>query len=129
MGENGAGSVNLDGGGTGFNPAAMMAGMTIGGAMGQNIAGAMNNSFNQANNPNVQTPPPVPSNAYSVAVNGQATGPYDLNLLQQMVQNGQFNGESLVWKAGMQNWEKAADVDELKPILTSIPPVPPPINN
>lgn len=46
MGENGAGSVNLGGdstGGTGFNPAAMMASMAIGNVVGQNIAGSMNN--------------------------------------------------------------------------------------
>ena len=39
MGENGAGGVDLGDGGTGFNPAAMMAGMAVGGAVGQNIAG------------------------------------------------------------------------------------------
>lgn len=45
MGENGAGRVNLGNGGTGFNPAAMMAGMAICGVVGQNIAGIMNNSM------------------------------------------------------------------------------------
>lgn len=45
MGENGAGGVDLGNGGTGFNPAAMMAGMALGGAVGQNIAGIMNNSI------------------------------------------------------------------------------------
>ena len=43
MGANGAGGVDLGGGGAGFNPAAMMAGMAVGGAVGQNIAGTMNN--------------------------------------------------------------------------------------
>ena len=46
MGANGAGNVNLGGGGDGgdgFNMAAMMASMAVGGAVSQNIAGAMNN--------------------------------------------------------------------------------------
>ena len=43
MGANGAGDVNLSGGGDGFNMAAVMASMAVGGAVGQNIAGAMNN--------------------------------------------------------------------------------------
>lgn len=42
MGENGAGSVDLGGGNSGFNPAAMMASMAVGGAVGQNIAKTMN---------------------------------------------------------------------------------------
>lgn len=42
-GANGAGSVDLGNGGAGFNPAAMMEGMAVGGAVGQNIAGTMNN--------------------------------------------------------------------------------------
>lgn len=45
MGANGAGNVSIGGSGdgTGFNMAAMMASMAVGGAVGQNIAGAMNN--------------------------------------------------------------------------------------
>ena len=45
MGANGAGSIDLGGnvGGMGFNPAAMMASMAVGGVVGQNIAGSMNN--------------------------------------------------------------------------------------
>lgn len=49
MGSNGAGGVDLGGGGAGFNPAAMMAGMAVGGAIGQNIAGTMNNIMSGVN--------------------------------------------------------------------------------
>jgi len=49
MGANGAGGVDLGGGGAGFNPAAMMAGMAVGGAIGQNIAGTMNNMISGIN--------------------------------------------------------------------------------
>lgn len=81
MGENGAGGVNL-GSNTGFNPAAMMAGMAVGGAVGQNIAEIMNNSMAGANqaSPSGVTPPPIPTVTYNVAVNGQATGPFDINI-------------------------------------------------
>jgi membrane protease subunit (stomatin/prohibitin family) len=51
MGSNGAGGVDLGGGGVGFNPAAMMAGMAVGGAVGQNIAGTMNNMISGINVP------------------------------------------------------------------------------
>ena len=127
MGENGAGGVDLGSGGMGFNPAAMMAGMAVGGAVGQNIAGIMNNSMAGANQaaPSGVTPPPVPVVAYHVAVNGQATRPFDLNVLQQMATSGQFNADSLVWKNGMSEWVKAGTIDELKSMFVVMPPIPP----
>lgn len=127
MGANGAGRVNLGGAG-GFDPAAMMAGMVLGGAVGQNIAGTMNSMMSgAAQQPSVGTvPPPVPTSAYHVAVNGQPTGPFDINALKQMAASGQLKAESLVWKAGMVDWAKAETVEELKNVLSNaIPPVPP----
>lgn len=125
MGANGAGDVNLGGGGDGFNMAAMMASMAVGGAVGQNIAGAMNNMMGGMNQPTVpgSVPPPIPVVAYHVAVNGQATGPYELATLQQMTTAGQFAASNLVWKIGMTEWVRADSVDELKGLF--MPPVPP----
>lgn len=123
MGANGAGDINLGGGG--FNMAAMMASMAVGGAVGQNIVGSMNNMMSGINQ-SAQQPPPLPNIAYHVAVNGQATGPFDISVLASMVTSGQFTAESLVWKQGMASWEKAGNIDELKSIFAnSMPPVPP----
>ena len=126
MGANGAGNVNLSGGGDGFNMAAMMASMAVGGAVGQNIAGSMNNMMAGMNQPvqNGITPPPVPGVSYYVAMNGQATGPYDLNTLRQMMTAGQFTSDCLVWKTGMSEWAKASSVDEMKQLFPDIPPIP-----
>ena len=128
MGANGAGNVNLgDGGSSGFNPAAMMASMAVGGVVGQNIAGAMGTAMSGINQPmqNPVTPPPIPTVAYHLAVNGQATGPYNLSVLQQMAAVGQFNADSLVWKNGMAEWVKAGTIDELKSMFAVMPPIPP----
>lgn len=128
MGANGAGDVNLSGGGDGFNMAAMMASMAVGGAVGQNIAGAMNNmmgGINQQTTPGA-VPPPIPTVAYHVAVNGQATGPFDISVLAQMEAVGQLTADSLVWKNGMAQWAKAGTVDELKNLFANVmPPIPP----
>ena len=127
MGANGAGDINLGSGGDGFNMAAMMASMAVGGAVGQNIAGSMNNMMSGVNQPiqNGMTPPPVPVDMYNVAVNGQATGPFDINTLQQMAMTGQFTADSLVWKAGMSEWAKAGGVAELKELFKNVmPPIP-----
>jgi len=125
MGTNGAGDIHLGGGGDGFNMASMMASMAVGGVVGQNIAGAMNNmmgGINQPANPGA-VPPPVPMTAYHVAINGQASGPFDLTTLTQMAAVGQLVASSLVWKAGMTAWTRADSVDELKNMF--MPPVPP----
>lgn len=132
MGANGAGSIDLgsnggNGGGMGFNPAAMMASMAVGGVVGQNIAGAMGAAMAGMNQP-VQggvTPPPVPTSVYHVAVNGQATGPFDIGTLTQMAVAGQFLASSLVWRAGMSDWVTADSIDELKNLFASaMPPIP-----
>lgn len=128
MGSNGAGDINLSGGeGSGFNMAAMMASMAVGGAVGQNIAGTMNNMMSSLNRmPQTSTtPPPVPVVTYNVAVNGQVTGPYDINTLQQMIMAGQLSASSLVWKIGMSEWVRADSVNELKNIFAmDMPPIP-----
>lgn len=127
MGANGAGNVNL-GGNDGFNMAAMMASMAVGGTVGQNIAGAMNNMMGGIQQPaqSGMTPPPIPTAVYHVAVNGQATGPFDATTLAQMAASGQLTAESLVWKNGMAQWENAGTVDELKNLLANgMPPIPP----
>ena len=126
MGANGAGTIDLGngGGGMGFNPAAMMASMAVGGVVGQNIAGTMSNAMAGMNAATLgAVPPPVPATAYHVAINGQAAGPFDLATLQQMAIAGQFTAASLVWKAGMAEWAKAETVDELKNIFGQVPPV------
>lgn len=102
----------------GMNPAGMMAGMVMGGAIGKNITDTMAGLSQPV-------PPPVPTVAYHVAVNGQATGPFDLATLAGMAAAGQFTKESLVWKAGMEGWAKADTVPELQGLF---PPVPPPIS-
>lgn len=125
MGTSSAGDVNL-GGGNGFNMAAMMASMAIGGAVGQNLAGTMNHmmgNIQQAGQSDT-TPPPIPEETYHVAVNGQATGPFDISVLAHMTSLGQFTADSLVWKSGMAQWKKAGEMGELKSLFPTMPPIP-----
>ncbi len=126
MGENGAGNINLsNGSGDGFNMAAMMASMAVGGAVGQNIAGSMNNMMSGINNStqNVNTPPSIPTEEYYLAVDGKPTGPYDMGELKKMVLSGKVISSSLLWKTGMKEWVRADSLDDLKGIF--MPPIPP----
>jgi hypothetical protein len=121
--------MNLGGGsGGGMNPAGMMTGMMMGGAMGNQMAGMMNqmgNNMNPQTPPNNQMPPPPPVTQYLLSVNGQQAGPFNMQQLQQMVQNGQLSQNTHVWKQGMANWEIAGNIQELTNLFGTVPPPPP----
>ncbi|MDO4437234.1 MAG: DUF4339 domain-containing protein [Coriobacteriaceae bacterium] len=146
MGANGATEVGNPGGGGSdggaggwFDPAAMMAGMAVGGAVGQNIAGMMNGMVGglggQVPAAGIPVPPPVPQPMYHVAVNGVATGPFDMAALAQMAAAGQLTRGSLVWKPGMSEWASAGSVADLAALFAGgtsdpgMPPVPPTLLN
>jgi len=107
---------------------------TAGAGMGMGMGFAMANQMGQAFSGNMQqqappaqagqaTPPPVPpALAFHVVVNGQQAGPYNLNELSQMATNKQLTTDTLVWKAGMANWQAAGEVNELKNIFNQVPP-------
>jgi membrane protease subunit (stomatin/prohibitin family) len=116
------------------NPGGLAAagvGVGMGFGMGGQMAGAMGGMFAGQAQPQVQpgiggtpvTPPPLPPQVqFFVAVNGQQSGPFDMPVLQQMAQSGQFTRESLVWKQGMASWIAASDVAELSAVFGAVPP-------
>lgn len=127
MGASGAGGVDLGSGSAGFNPVAMMAGMAVGGAVGQNLANTMNGAM-MGNNQPVQTnvtPPPIPSSMYHVVEAGKAIGPFDLNTLHQMAVVGRLMRTSLIWQPGMTAWVQADCVEDVKTLFNDVmPPIP-----
>lgn len=122
---NSLGDMGAGGGNGGLNPAGMMTGMMMGGAMGGQMANMMNQMGNQVQNAQ-NMPPPPPQIAYNISINGQNSGPFNLAQLQQMVQSGQINQNTHVWKQGMAGWELAGNVAELSVLFAPPPPPPPP---
>lgn len=120
--------------GGGFNPAGIVAGIAMGGALGKNLASMMDGMTGSVASASPQapstTPPPIPTSSYHVAVGGQATGPYELATLAQMAANGSLTSETLVWQQGMPNWEKAGTRSDLASFFappakaSDIPPIP-----
>ena len=100
------------------NPSGGGAADGMGMGMGFAMAGQMMNTMNPQNQQHAQSggtpPPPVPGQVkFHVVVNGQQSGPFDLNTIRQMITQNQFNKESLVWKEGMANWSQAGTMQEL----------------
>lgn len=94
------------------------------GAAGAKIIGAYGKMRNpqQKQSEAVAVPPPIRVILYYVAVNGQQTGPFDMETLAQMAENDQLTVNSLVWRKGMGDWVKAGTVDELKYLFEEVPP-------
>lgn len=124
MGKMGSGGGTGTGGGM-MDPGSMMASMAMGGAVGSGMAGAVGGMM-QGMNEQKQTPPPPPQVQYNISVNGQQSGPFGWQQLQQMVQSGQITKDTYVWKQGMANWELAGNVQELSSLFGAVPPPPPP---
>ena len=123
------GNINTGGSGGRMNPAGMMTGMMMGGAMGQQMAGMMNNMGQQMQGA-MNTPPPMPNVQYHISVNGTQAGPFTMQQMAQKVQNGEMNAQTYVWKQGMANWEMAGNVSELASLFAppapgAMPPPPP----
>jgi membrane protease subunit (stomatin/prohibitin family) len=106
---------------------------TVGNLMGAGIGlgvglGAGNQMGNISNNLNTNTPPPPPSAIeFFVLIDNQQNGPFDLNKIKELISNGSINKETLVWKAGMENWDNAGKQTELNNLFNAVPPPPPSI--
>lgn len=101
-------------------------GMGMGFAMANQMGQAMSQGQQPGQQGQPQAPPPPPA-AYHVAVNGETTGPFDLNTLKEKAKQGEFGRDAMVWKQGMSGWTKAGEVPELQQqVFGAVPPPPPP---
>jgi membrane protease subunit (stomatin/prohibitin family) len=72
-------------------------------------------------------PPPPPVIQFFVTLNGQQAGPFDANMIMQMIQSKQITQQTYVWKQGMPSWMPAGQVPELAQYFGAMPPPPPPM--
>jgi membrane protease subunit (stomatin/prohibitin family) len=96
-------------------------GIGAGIAMGRQMADAMT----RGDGPSAasQAPPPVPSDKSFYAVHdGRQVGPLSFDELESQIRAGEVGRDTLVWCEGMADWKKAAEVDDLQPLLAKIPP-------
>jgi membrane protease subunit (stomatin/prohibitin family) len=92
------------------------AGIAMGAQMMNNMGGAAGMGAGAV-------PPPIPGAALYHVAQGQAqTGPFDMGALQQQVNAGTVNRDTLVWKTGMASWVKAGELPDLAPLFSNLPP-------
>lgn len=91
-------------------------GLGMGFAMAQQLMGS------GAAAPGATAPPPPPA-AWHLAENGKTEGPFGLAQLQEFIASGRLKPTTMVWCAGMAQWQ-AADTTALAQLFA--PPAPPP---
>lgn len=116
MGENGSGNINIGGGSADFNPISLMTGLAIGKTVGQNIATTLND-FVPHFNETASLPPNVPTQLFYIVENGKAVGLFDLKTLETFIPSDRLNYDTLVWKQGMEKWEKAGSVSDFNGVF------------
>jgi len=108
--------------------------MGMGMGMGFGVGNTMTNMFGQAMNqqqtgnaPNTQPPPLPASSAYYAAINGQQSGPFTIDVINNMIKQGSMQRTTLVWKQGMSGWQTAETVTEIGSLFAQVPPPLPPV--
>jgi predicted Zn finger-like uncharacterized protein len=71
-------------------------------------------------------PPPDPTAQWFAMVGGKQEGPFDLAALKARVDDGMVTLRTYLWKAGMGDWKRAADLPEVSTIFAGVAPPPPP---
>jgi hypothetical protein len=70
------------------------------------------------------SPLPV-EQAWHIAENGEAKGPYGRAHLARLAQDGGFSRDTMVWTPGLDGWKPAGEIADLARIFTVMPPPPP----
>lgn len=73
------------------------------------------------------------ASSYHLMIDNKQYGPYNLQQLKEMIQQGTFTNQTYVWTEGMSQWEMAGNVHNLaflfQPVVISQPSVNPDIPN
>ncbi|MBF0111701.1 MAG: SPFH domain-containing protein [Desulfamplus sp.] len=92
-------------------------------------------SASNRNNSNIQstppplptTPPPLPATEeptveYYVAMQGRKLGPIEINIILRNIKKEKILPDTLIWRQGLDGWQRADTIEELKSALKSVPP-------
>lgn len=111
--------------------AGAMMGVGMGLGIGQTLGGMVGDAIQQSGiagqfQGGQQASPPPPPLSYYVAQNGATTGPFNRDVLNQMVLSGTLTANTYVFKVGGTQWVKAATDPDIMQLLSAIIPPPPP---
>lgn len=107
------------------NPSGGGASEGMGLGMGFAMANQMAQNLGRAG-AGVAAPPPLPGEAWHVAIGGQTQGPFTSAQLADGIAKGQVTAATMVWSAGMAGWTAAGQLPAFAGRFGAAPPPPPP---
>jgi membrane protease subunit (stomatin/prohibitin family) len=105
------------------NPAGGGAAEGMGLGMGFAMANRMATTGAQTNAPAPAIS--IPTSTWHIAVQGQSLGPFSSQQMADAIAKSEVRGETMVWTAGMSNWQPAREVPQWASYFQSPPPPPP----
>jgi predicted Zn finger-like uncharacterized protein len=67
------------------------------------------------------TPPADPTHQWFAMVGGKQQGPFDVTQLHHRAGSGEITARTYLWRAGMTDWKRAADVPEMSGVVALRP--------
>jgi membrane protease subunit (stomatin/prohibitin family) len=101
------------------------AGAGVGMGIGIGVGNMMGSLLGEQMSGAAAAPPPPPPEAdapFYIAAGGKQTGPFTMEQLIPMAQQGTLTSQTLVWHQGMGQWRVAESVPELGILFPTIPP-------
>ena len=94
----------------------------MGMGMAQQMIGMMNQSMQSMQIPESARPVLTKEIEWYVAIDGKACGPYSENEMKSLLLDKKVTKESLVWRAGMTEWQTAECTLDLLKLFIQLPP-------
>lgn len=94
----------------------------LGMGMAQQMINMMNQTMQTVQMPASAMPTQPKPVEWYVAVNEKATGPYTEEQVKTLLLDKQITKDSLVWCAGMAQWQTAENTPNFLKIITQLPP-------
>lgn len=62
-----------------------------------------------------------PRYVYAI-INGSQQGPFSLGEIRGLIDQGSITKDTYIWKSGMPQWKRAAEIEEIRPGFGQTPP-------
>lgn len=96
--------------------------------VGMGLGFAMANRMSELSNKvgkDQQEPPPLPTlSSFHIEIDGEATGPVNVEEVRHRIHRGDIQPTTLVWSAGMSQWQAAGTVRAFSDDFTEVKPPP-----
>ena len=105
-------------------------GAAVGIGAGVGIGGIVGAMIGQNINTGVQEQlsiPPIPQTTFFLAVGGTQQGPFEKEVIERKITNGEIRQGTLVWKKGMKTWIDISEAEDFKKFFEDDCPPPLPV--